>query len=99
MIIDEKLYYAGLVVCLTWNVIAVTAAWIKGEGEFIYIEGDLNGLLNISNFTNLTFSNSMHVEFGLVCCRCKNMVSGCYLLHIRGTWSICSVVSSIVSCF
>lgn len=24
--------YAGLVGCLTWNVIAVTAAWIKGEG-------------------------------------------------------------------
>ncbi|XP_057415714.1 secretory carrier-associated membrane protein-like [Lotus japonicus] len=26
----------GLVVCLTWNVIAVTAAWIKGEGVKIW---------------------------------------------------------------
>lgn len=45
MIIDEKLYNAGLVLCLFWNVIAVTAAWIKGEGEFRYIEEDLIGFI------------------------------------------------------
>jgi len=32
----EKLYHAGLALCLTWNIIAVTAAWIKGEGQFRY---------------------------------------------------------------
>lgn len=45
MIIDDKLYNAGLVLCLFWNVIAVTAAWIKGEGEFRYIEEDLIGFI------------------------------------------------------
>ncbi|KAL9262452.1 putative secretory carrier-associated membrane protein 1 [Drosera capensis] len=29
--------YLGLVVCLVWNVIAVTAAWLKGEGVKIWL--------------------------------------------------------------
>lgn len=39
----QKLQYAafttflGLVVCLVWNVIAVTLAWIKGEGASIWL--------------------------------------------------------------
>lgn len=24
---------AGLVICLAWNIISVTAAWIRGEGQ------------------------------------------------------------------
>jgi hypothetical protein len=35
MMVDDRLYDAGLVLCLTWNVVAVTAAWIKGEGQFM----------------------------------------------------------------
>lgn len=30
---DELLNFAGLVICLLWNLVAVTAAWIKGEGQ------------------------------------------------------------------
>ncbi|GJN11352.1 hypothetical protein PR202_ga29536 [Eleusine coracana subsp. coracana] len=30
-------YYIGLVCCLFWNVIAVTSAWIKGEGVKIWL--------------------------------------------------------------
>lgn len=47
MMVDDRLYDAGLVLCLTWNVVSVTAAWIKGEGQFIYGEKSLwvlNGL-------------------------------------------------------
>ncbi|KAJ9686642.1 hypothetical protein PVL29_015490 [Vitis rotundifolia] len=28
--------YLGLVLCLTWNIVAVTTAWIKGEGPTIW---------------------------------------------------------------
>jgi hypothetical protein len=38
MMVDDRLYDAGLVLCLTWNVVAVTAAWIKGEGQFMQKE-------------------------------------------------------------
>ncbi|KAK7362942.1 hypothetical protein VNO77_05067 [Canavalia gladiata] len=50
----QKLQYVafttllGLVLCLSWNVIAVTSAWIKGEGEFRYVE-DFLELLHSSN--------------------------------------------------
>ncbi|KAI5448109.1 Secretory carrier-associated membrane protein [Lathyrus oleraceus] len=36
MMVDDRLYDAGLVLCLTWNVVSVTAAWIKGEGVKIW---------------------------------------------------------------
>lgn len=26
--------YAGIVLCLVYNIVAVTVCWIKGEGEF-----------------------------------------------------------------
>jgi hypothetical protein len=38
------------VVCLLWNVIAVTAAWIKGEGEFKNIKEGFIQLFNRSNY-------------------------------------------------
>jgi hypothetical protein len=38
------------VVCLLWNVIAVTAAWIKGEGEFKNIKEGFIHLFNRSNY-------------------------------------------------
>lgn len=59
MVIDEKFIYAGLVLCLLWNVIAVTAAWIKGEGEFKYIKEGLIGLFNRSNYkSNISKSHA-----------------------------------------
>ena len=46
---DGWLCCAGLVLCFTWNVIAVTTAWIQGEGEFINMihifPGYLGGLV------------------------------------------------------
>lgn len=27
----------GLALCLTWNIVAVTTAWIKGGGEFMLV--------------------------------------------------------------
>ncbi|KAF5948376.1 hypothetical protein HYC85_014333 [Camellia sinensis] len=36
--------FAGLVVCLLWNIIAVTVAWINGEG---WLGNTLNGLLSL----------------------------------------------------
>ncbi|XVF44436.1 hypothetical protein PTKIN_Ptkin02bG0119900 [Pterospermum kingtungense] len=29
--------FLGLVICLTWNIVAVTTAWIKGEGPTIWL--------------------------------------------------------------
>lgn len=84
--------------CLLWNVIAVTAAWIKGEGEFRYIKEGFIRLFSSSNYKS-DIQNPIHVNHGFVWCRCEDMVSGHYLLHSRGTGSICSVVSSIISCF
>jgi len=50
MMVDDRLYDAGLVLCLTWNVVAVTAAWIKGEGQFR--NGLSNGLKYKSDSTD-----------------------------------------------
>lgn len=53
--------------CLLWNVIAVTAAWIKGEGEFRYVKEGFIRLFNITDqITNLTSTNPMHVDHALV---------------------------------
>lgn len=38
--------YAGLTLCLFWNVIAVTAAWIKGEGWYLKITAVCLHLVN-----------------------------------------------------
>ena len=32
---------AGLACCLTWNIIATTTAWIKGEGQYLLVSLDL----------------------------------------------------------
>ena len=44
---DGWLCCAGLVLCLTWNVIAVSTAWIQGEGEFINMFHIFPGYLGV----------------------------------------------------
>lgn len=48
VLINMSLIYSGLTVCLLWNFIAVTVAWIDGEGC-------LNILHSISNSNNEIF--------------------------------------------
>jgi hypothetical protein len=77
---------AGLFVCLSWNIIAVTTAWIKGEGwckstEHIWLYGYLTSLSKIIFFS-----------------RSNDMVSCHHLLHSRGPWRLCYVVSPPLSC-
>lgn len=44
---DGWLCCAGLVLCLMWNVIAVSTAWIQGEGEFMNMFHIFPGYLGV----------------------------------------------------
>lgn len=86
----EFIYCLGLVVCLLWNIVAVTTAWIKGEGKL----SPFICLLSFKICRLPWLVTNSHSS-----CRSNNMVSCYYLLHIRCTWSICWVVSSSLPCY
>ena len=78
--------FAGFFLCLFWNVIAVTAAWIKGEGasqEFHFVS------------PVILFLRRMLIFY--LSSRCENLVSGNYLLYRGCSRSLCFVVSTSIS--
>lgn len=83
----------GVVACLFWNIIAVSAAWIKGEGVLFFCKFQLHVLF--------IFIKLIPVTFDVTCCifRCKDMVSGHYILFSWCTWWICAVVSPSLQCY
>lgn len=92
---DEWWCYAGIVLCLFWNIIAVTTAWIKGEGEWKYT------VHLFCTWSSIYFGSSSVVNLNILwfLCRGKNLVPCCYLLHSRGSWILCLVVPSTVPSF
>lgn len=72
--------------CLLWNIVAVTTAWIKGEG-WCKSTKHSSYIIIFHLLSELVFSF-----------RSNDLVSCYHLLHIRGSWSLCFVVSSSLSC-
>jgi hypothetical protein len=76
----------GLVGCLLWNIVAVTVAWIKGEGYCFYLNDQIRNV-----------NSSDHVESSDVFCfviRSHYMASLNNLLPCWGTWSVRLMVPS-----
>lgn len=81
---------AGLIVCLLWNVVAVTLAWIKGEGGCF--------TTYYSSFKLTTIDKPIIAFILFPCCRSNNLVSCYNILHIGCSRSLCILVSSTLSC-
>ena len=81
-IYEVVLSSAGLVLCLFWNIIAITTAWIKGEG------------LSYLMFPHYCIVN-LH---GLFVFRSDDMASCPYLLHSGCPRRLCVMVSSPLPC-
>lgn len=108
-LIENRGNISGILLCLFWNFICTTVAWIAGPGGELLWQLQLSYLFvlfySISLFSDFELQDMMPLTFLKViiltiCCggRCANMASGCYLCSSWLSSILLPVVQATVSC-
>lgn len=87
--------FAGIVLCLVFNVVAITVNWIRGGGNYFTI----NFCFCVMVFTLSCNWFLCFIFIVVTTCRSDNLFPRCNIFHTWDSSFICPVVQASIPCY